>query len=407
MKIKKLSIYSLALLISFAIALGIWCYLPSKPLFKRVGFEQLPGWKSANLAKSLATFQVSCKAFISQDPNKEVGSEIINLQAKDWRPACYEALKINPVTEKSAKNFFYKWFVPLAFYDKKAPPGLFTGYYMPLVKGSFRRSEAFNVPLYELPKDLVTANLQLFSPDLKSPKSLIGRLEGSQIVPYYTRAQIRKGAIKNTAKVLVWVHSPVDRLFLEIQGSGIIELEDGKKMYIGYNGQNGRPYTSIAGVLIKKGVMTKQNASMQGIRQYLQDHPAEMDEVMNHNQSFIFFRQLSLNAALGSQGVALTPGYSLAIDKQWIPLGLPLWLSTSRPDSTDAAISKPFQRLMVAQDTGGAIKGKVRGDVFWGGGNKATFIAGHMKNEGRYWLLLPRSALSKLNQQPGHRSSVF
>ena len=275
------------------------------------------------------------------------------------------------------------------------------------MKGSFTRSEAFNIPLYELPKDLVTANLQLFSSDLKSSKPLVGRLEGSQIVPYYTRAQIRKGAIKHKAKVLVWVHNPIDRLFLEIQGSGIIELEDGKKMYIGYNGQNGRPYTSIAGVLIKKGVMTKQNASMQGIRQYLQDHPAEMDEVINHNQSFIFFRQLSLNAALGSQGVALTPGYSLAIDKQWIPLGVPLWLSTSRPDSQNAGINKPFHRLMVAQDTGGAIKGKVRGDVFWGGGNKATFIAGHMKNEGRYWLLLPRSALSKLDQQPGHLSSVF
>lgn len=396
MKIKRLSILSFILLATLAAGFAAWWFMPSKPLLKKVTFDELPGWKSASFVKSLATFQVSCRAFIKQDPEKEVGTEAINLQVKDWQPACRQALKMNPITEKAAKLFFYRWFVPVEFDEKHSKPGLFTGYYMPLIKGSYTRSEEFNVPLYELPKDLVTVHLNLFSPDLKKPKQLVGRLVGSQVVPYYTRAQIRKGVLKNTAKVVAWIHSPIDRLFLEIEGSGIIELEDGKKIVVGYHGQNGLPYTSIGGVLMKRKVMTKNNASMQKIKSYLEAHPTEMDEVLNQNQSFVFFHQLPLKAAVGSQGVALTPGYSMAIDKQWIPMGTPLWLNTSKPDFNDLDLNKPLQRLMIAQDTGGAIKGKVRGDVFWGGGNKATLIAGHMKNEGHYWLLLPRQASTRL-----------
>jgi membrane-bound lytic murein transglycosylase A len=187
-------------------------------------------------------------------------------------------------------------------------------------------------------------------------------------------------------------------LFLEIQGSGIIELDDGSRVFIGYNGQNGAPYTAIAGVLIKQGVMTKDSASMQAIKRYLEANPAQINPVINQNQSFIFFHKLNLEGALGSQGVPLTPGYSLAVDRRWIPMGTPLWLSTTRPDSKNLDRNKPVQRLMVAQDTGGAIKGKVRGDVYWGEGEKATLIAGHMKNPGHYWLLLPRDAIARLEK---------
>lgn len=379
------------------IALGVfsWWSIPVKPLFREVAFEQLPGWESGEFKKSLMTFQTSCRAFVKQDPERVVGTEAIDLQAKDWQPACHAALLINPITEQSAKTFFQEWFAPVEFNDKKPVRGLFTGYYLPLLKGSYTQSDEFNVPLYEMPSNLLTVDLGLFKPELKNTK-LIGRMEGNKLLPYFTRAQINKGAIKDTAKVLLWVNSPIDRLFLEIQGSGIIELEDGKRIYVGYDGQNGAPYTAIAGVLIKKGVMTRENASMQAIKTYLQKHPKEMNSVINQNKSFIFFRKLTLDAALGSQGVALTPGYSLAIDKQWIPMGAPLWLNTTRPDSSNPDAHKPMQRLMIAQDTGGAIRGKVRGDVFWGGGDKATSIAGHMKNEGHYWLLLPRHALPRL-----------
>jgi len=397
MKIKT-TLISVSLAIALiAISIAVWWVTPAKLTFREVDFKYLPGWEQAQLTKSLVTFQTSCKAFVKQDPELVVGTQHIDLQAKDWQPACQAALLLDKPDEKTARLFFQTWFSPVEFYDNKPVQGLFTGYFMPLLKGSLTKTKKYHVPLYELPDNIVSIDLGMFFAELKNRKTY-GRLVGNKIYPFYTRAQINKGAIKDHAKVLVWLDSPIDRLFLEIQGSGIVEFEDGKRMYVGYNGQNGQPYTPIAGVLIKKGVMTKHNASMQAIKRYLEAHPKQMDTVINQNKSFVFFRKLNLDAALGSQGVALTPGYSLAIDRQWIPMGAPLWLCTTRPDSKKPDENKPMQRLMIAQDTGGAIKGKVRGDVFWGGGEKATLIAGHMKNEGHYWLLLPKHAVPRLER---------
>lgn len=395
---KTKSIYTLAVLALISLGGFAWWFFTPKPVFRIVGFKHLPGWETADLNKSLSAFQTSCRAFIKQAPEQIVGTDDISLQAKDWQPACQAALNFNPDLEKDPKRFFQKWFAPVEFYGDRPNKGLFTGYYMPTIKGSYTQSAEYNVPIYEVPNDLITLDLGLFVPHLKNRK-IVGRLAGSQVVPYYTREQINKGAIKNKAQVLMWMHSPIDRLFLEIQGSGIVELDDGSQVFIGYDGQNGAPYTAIAGVLIKKGVMTRDNASMQGIKRYLEEHPEEMDPVINQNKSFVFFRKLHLDGALGSQGVTLTPGYSLAIDRQWVPMGAPLWLNTSRPDSRNPDRSKPMQRLMIAQDTGGAIKGKIRGDVFWGGGEKATMIAGHMKNPGHYWLLLPRHVVARLENK--------
>jgi membrane-bound lytic murein transglycosylase A len=373
---------------------------PKKPtlMFRAVNFNQLPGWQTADLKKSLEAFQTSCRAFMRQNPEQVVGTDDITLQVKDWQPACNVALTINPVTESAAKSFFQEWFYPVEFFDKETGPGLFTGYYLPSIKGSHKKTKEFSIPLYETPDDLIISDLGMFFNDLKN-RRIVGRLEKRKLIPYYTRAQINQGAIKGKAKVLVWINSPVDRLFLEIQGSGVIELPNGKNFYIGYDAQNGLPYTAIAGVLIRQGVMTKDNASMQAIKRYLTEHPEEMDKVIDQNQSFVFFRQMNEGVALGSQGVSLTPGYSLAIDKQWIPMGTPLWLSTTRPDSAHPDKNKPMRRLMIAQDTGGAIRGKIRGDVFWGGGERATMIAGHMKNPGNYWLLLPKHTISRLDKK--------
>lgn len=186
----------------------------------------------------------------------------------------------------------------------------------------------------------------------------------------------------------MWVDNRIDRFFLEIQGSGVVELGSGEKVYVGYAAANGAKYTAIGRVLAKKGVIERKDLSMQAIRSYLEQHPKEMDEVLHQNKSFVFFRILKQQGALGAQGVALTPGYSLAVDRKWIPLGMPIWLDTTHP-GVDSK-THPLQRLMIAQDTGGAINGMVRGDVFWGAGSDATFIAGHMKNSGRYWLLVPK-----------------
>ncbi len=300
--------FSIFALLVIAAGVAVWWFAP-KPMFRKVDFQQLPGWKAENLIKSMRAFQTSCRAFIKQDPERVVGTEHLDLKAKDLHPVCQAALRMNSVTEQQAKQFFQEWFTPIEFYDNKPVKGLFTGYYMPMLQGSYQRTAEFNVPLYEVPDDLVTADLNLFLTHGKNRK-ITGRVEGKKLVPYYTRAEINKGAIKDKAKVLLWIRSPVDRLFLEIQGSGVVEMTDGSIVFVGYDGQNGAPYTAIAGVLIKKGVMTKDNASMQRIKRYFAEHPEQMDKVINQNKSFIFFRKLAIEGALGSQGVPLTPGYS-------------------------------------------------------------------------------------------------
>jgi membrane-bound lytic murein transglycosylase A len=401
MKTKLPYIIVLAIILSF---LSFFLWKPEAPVpveeklsFKQATFSQLPGWKTADTKKSLQAFQISCKAFLKQNPDKSVGSDYVDLKAKDWQPACQAALELDTTSNKKIKAFFQEWFMPVEFFKQQPVEGLFTGYYMPLLQGSLKKTEKYNVPLYGLPSNLVTVHLRKFSHKFKH-RILVGRLQGKQVVPFYTRRQINHGAIKDVAPVIAWVNSKVDRSFLEIQGSGVIALDDGTQLVVGYSGENGAPYTSIAKVLIDKGVMTKDNASMQHIRRYLAEHPKQMDRVLDKNKSFVFFSVLKKEVTLGSQGVALTPGYSLAIDKKWVPLGAPIWLNTTRPDHKSED-QKTFQRLMIAQDTGGAIKGMVRGDVYWGAGERATSIAGKMKNPGHYWLLLPKHTLTKLQDK--------
>lgn len=341
---------------------------------KQISFEQLPGWNEAGIKKSLLAFQKSCKTFLKQKPNHSVGSEHIHLKAKDWHPACKEALTINTEIEDEAKSFFEKWFYPIELAKKRKTRGLFTGYYMPLLKGNLTRTKKYNTPIYGVPRDL------RWNPH------------------HYTRAEIDQGVLKKKAPVIAWIDSPIERLFLEIEGSGVIKLSSGKSLYLGYAGENGAPYTSIGSVLIKKGIMTKDNASKSAIKRYLERDPQKGKNILHKNKSFVFFENLKKRMALGAQGMALTPGYSLAIDRKWIPLGAPLWLTTKIPDQKNDN-DKKFQRLMIAQDTGGAINGLMRGDIYWGSGKKAAYLGEHMKNEGHYWLLLPKRAFDNLASQ--------
>ena len=392
---KRIGLYFLIILLLVGAGVFLWLTMSPKevPLrYRQVPFSQLPGWDAVDVKKSLAAFQLSCRAFLKQNPDKFVGSDVFDVTVKDWHPACRAIASLSSSNE-DIKAFFQTWFVPVEFFQKKPVSGLFTGYYMPLLQGSLTPTKKYHVPLYGMPRNLIRIPLGLFDPKLKN-RTFFGRVVGHRMVPFYTREEINHGAIRNVAPVIVWLDNYVDRSFLEIQGSGLVQLRDGSLLAVGYEAQNGAAYTAIAKVLIDKGVMTRDNASMQRIRSYLALHPDELHSVLNQNKSFIFFSLLAKNAALGSQGVALTPGYSLAVDRQWVPLGTPIWLNTTRPyQHTDR--QKPFQRLMIAQDTGGAIKGVVRGDVYWGAGEQATAIAGRMKNPGHYWLLLPRSVLER------------
>lgn len=359
------------------------------------GFKALPGWEEADLRPSLKTFKVSCRVFLRQPQDKKVGSDNISLTAGDWKPVCQAALKLpDDAANQDIKAFFESWFTPGRFVEKRKPvQGLFTGYYVPIFEGSLNKTESFNIPIYGLPKNLVTLRLSDFDEKLPNRK-LVGRVEGHNVYPFHTRAEINKGAIDKSAPKIVWLTNQVDRLFLEIQGSGVIQLPDKKQIFIGYAGQNGAAYTSIASILIKRGVMTWDNASMQNIRAYFNEHPEKMQEVLDQNKSFVFFDKQNRPEAKGAQGVYLTAGYSLAVDRAWVPLGMPLWLKTTYPNPT-VENQAPLNRLFIAQDTGGAIKGPVRGDVFWGEGDKAGEIAGRMKNPGTYWLLMPRDTAAK------------
>ncbi|KTC86197.1 membrane-bound lytic murein transglycosylase (MltA) family protein [Legionella cincinnatiensis] len=335
----------------------------------KVSFEELPGWDQADVKKSLLAFQTSCKVFLKQEPSHPIGTRHINLKARDWYPVCKAALAFDSTSEDSAKIFFEKWFHPIELKQRNPSQSLFTGYYMPRIKGNLKKSPKYNTPIYGMPKDGYTTS--------------------------YTRAQIDNGALKKKAPVIAWIHSPAERLFLEIEGAGVIQLPNGENIYLGYAGENGAPYTSIAKIMIKQGIMSRDTASKAAIIRYLEEHPKKAKDILHKNKSFVFFEDVKKPMALGAQGMALTPGYSLAVDKKWIPLGAPLWLDTTRPDKNQED-EKQLQRLMIAQDTGGAIRGFMRGDIYWGSGKLATFLGEHMKNEGQYWLLLPKYIFNRL-----------
>lgn len=401
--IKRIGVV-LVLLILCLVGLLYW-FFPRKPetplepplKFRQVTFAKLPGWSHANTRKSFQAFQLSCRTFLRQNPDKMVGNDYISLQVKDWQPACKAARSINSRSLKQTKAFFQKWFTPVEFFKNNSVEGLFTGYYLPLLQGSLTKTARFNIPIYGLPKDLITVNLEAFDPHLKHRK-LVGRVKAQQLVPYYTRREISQGAIDDKAPVVAWVDNPVDCLFMEIQGSGVIALQDGSQLLINYVAENGAPYSSIAQILINNGTMTRDNASMQHIKRYFHEHPDQIMSILNQNKSFVFFSVLSQKGALGSQGVVLTPGYSLAIDKKFIPIGAPVWLNTTKPSKIMDQY-EALQRLVIAQDTGGAIKGMVRGDVYWGAGEHAVHTAGRMKNRGYYWILIPKHAVKQLQYE--------
>lgn len=371
--IKKISLIGLLLTVLLIQFWGIFSSLWEPEVrLSVVSFEALPHWTTANLSISWEAFQRSCRVFLKQDPDHVISKGLISLQVRDWQPICREALRLKQPSQERMRHFFETRLQPLEFVRRKPVVGIFTAYYLPLVEGRLSPSQAFSVPLYGPPS--------------------------SQTV--VTRLDINKGALVGRAPVIAWVRSQMDRLMLEIEGSGGVQLSTKKRLLVGYAGENGAPYTSIPSLMIKKGLMRAEEASILHIRQYFIDHPEQADAVINQNKSFVFFRDLKQSQVVGAQGVPLTPGYSLAVDRRWIPLGVPLWLETTLPEGPLHALH-PLYRLMMAQDTGGAIIGPVRGDIFAGSGEEAMMLSNYMQYPGRYWLLLPRPAehaWSLLNQ---------
>jgi membrane-bound lytic murein transglycosylase A len=362
--------------------------VPSLPAtYRQVAFSALPGWNDDRLQDVWPAFQVGCSALMKP----------ASATRAIFESACADANALDPRDAAAIRAFFETHF---SAYEVAAAGGstvgMVTGYYEPLLAGGRAPTARFAIPLYSAPDDLLTVDLTGLYPELKD-KRLRGRVDGRKVVPYWTRAEIEGGKAPVADKVLVYVEDPVEAFFLEIQGSGRVALADGSIVRVGYADQNGHPYRSIGRVLVDRGEITLDRASMQGIREWGRQHPAELPALLDENPSYVFFREVpppvpgSLEAKIdgpfGTLGVPLLAGRAIAVDTRSIPLGAPVYLATTYPLST-----RPLERLTMAQDTGGAIRGAVRADFFWGFGDDAAREAGRMKQDGRMWLLWPKGA---------------
>ena len=345
---------------------------PPAPPFAVSKWEMLPDWQTLDLAPSWPALLQSCRVL----KNKP-----------QWQEICARAEQMGVGDSAALRGFYETWFTPYQVFNPDgSEQGMITGYYEPLLKGSRVKTKRFRYPVYASPEDMLTIDMSEVYPQLKDMR-LRGRVQGKRVVPYYSRAEIDAGADLFKGRELFWVDNAVELFFLQIQGSGRIELPDGKQVKVGYADQNGYPYVSIGKKLVEMGELKLEEASMQGIKSWTDKNPDKRQALLEMNPSYVFFRELpeSLSAPLGALGVPLTNGYSIAVDQRTIPLGAPVFLATTYPND-----NAPLNRLMLAQDTGGAIKGAVRADFFWGFGKLAEMQAGKMKQQGRLWILFPK-----------------
>ncbi|MDP6483776.1 MAG: murein transglycosylase A [Nitrospinota bacterium] len=363
-------------------------------ILERTAFEDLPGWRADRHAEVLPVFRKSCERLHRQPDRRPIDGKRFAGRVADWRAVCAEAAGLEdgrPGDHERARAFFEKWFIPYRAANNGESKGLFTAYYEPVLRGSRTRGGPYLHPLYNRPKDLVTVDLGQFQRDLRG-RRIFGKVEDGRLRPYDDRAAINTGALEGRGLEIVWVDDPVAAFFLHVQGSGRVILEDGTLLRIGYDGQNGHAYRSIGRELIRTGALAREGVTLQSIRAWVKDHPKKGRALLETNRSYIFFREIEGDGPIGAQGVALTALRSLAVDRRFIPLGVPIWLDTHAPaESRSWRDRRPLRRLFIAQDTGGAIRGPVRGDIFWGTGDRAEAYAGRMKHPGAYYLLLPRS----------------
>jgi len=397
----------LALVVS---ALWLWhsriLPLPARLVLKAVSFDALPGWGETDARAALAAFRRSCATLAKEPPTHALGGEGYAGSVADWTQACAGAPGAD-ADANAARRYFETVFTPLQATDGQNDgqnaDALFTGYYEPEIHGSRRRHGPYATPIYGEPEDLVSADLGLFREDLRG-QHVTGRIIGHTFVPYFTRAQIDAGGLPH-APVLLYADDPVQVFFLHIQGSGRARLESGAFVRLAYAGQNGRPYTPVGRTLIAEGAIDRTRMSMQAIRSWMRAHQDAARGMMESDQSFVFFRLAPLGdpslGSPGSEGVPLTPGASIAVDEHVHPLGAPFFVAASVPDIDPNKPDRPLDRLFVAQDTGGAIKGAARADVFWGFGRDAESVAGRMKSAGRFYVLLPRALAAHVSSQSG------
>ena len=359
--------------------------LSDRPLFVETDIDSLPGWNNDKVLNAFPALQKSCRSILKK-LNRRQSSKKKLKKHSSWQNVC-DQITTNSFGEDSFREFLKSKFNAYQIRYRGSDEGLFTGYYEPTLDGSLKLSREYKTPIYPKPTDLIHVNLGEWKESLNNSR-ILGRVVGNKLKPYFSRSDISKGALDREITPILWLKSEIDAFFLHIQGSGRVVLPDGEVYRLGYAGKNGRKYYPIGRYLLEIGAIPKENISMQSIKKWLRENPGKKKDVMNMNPSYVFFRKLNgKDGPIGAQGVVLTSGRSLAVDRHYSKLGAPIWLSANFEDEE----GKKLQRLMVAQDTGGAIKGPIRGDVFWGSGKIAERLAGIMKAKGSMYVFYPKS----------------
>jgi membrane-bound lytic murein transglycosylase A len=351
---------------------------PVTARYEPVRWAALPGWRGDDVLAAWPALVGSCSV----------------LHARvEWQPFCAALIATSPGDAEFVRGFLEQHLQPYRIERvmgrSREASGLVTGYYEPLLRGARERSETFATPLYRRPDDLLIVDLAAVIPELKG-RRVRGRLEGNRVVPFHSRAETRTAEDLRGLEI-VWIDDPLDAFLLEVQGSGRVQLTTGETIRLQYGDQNGHPYRSIGRYLVDQGAMPLEAVNMPAIRAWLAANPARLREVLDSNPSVVFFEEVPLDdpavGPKGALGVPLTAGRSIAVDPAFVPLGAPMFLATTHPGT-----ALTLQRLVVAQDTGGAIRGPVRADLFFGFGRDAGELAGIMKQQGKMWLLWPRGA---------------
>ena len=356
--------------------------------FEPLAFDQLAGWGEDDLGAAFDAFLASCRPLAARKFGRR---RSVNPIERPLAAICREALVLGPATSQEARAFFEARFRPVRIAPLGEPQGFLTGYYEPIVQGSRVPTGEFKTPIYRRPPDLVAEAKRRAAGALPN-KGAVWRMVKGERVPYLDRAEIENGGLDGKGLEIVYLRNPVDAFFIQIQGSARVRLEDGEVIRLNYDAHNGFPYTPVGAVLANRGEIPREEMSMDRIRQWMLAHPDAAAEVRQQNRSFVFFRIADLEAheeAVGAQGIPLTAGRSIAVDRKLHVYGTPLWIDATLPLTGDNA-QDPFHRLMIAQDTGSAIVGPARGDLFFGAGDEAGRIAGRIKNPARFVMLLPR-----------------
>jgi membrane-bound lytic murein transglycosylase A len=357
--------------------------------YEPVAWNDIEGWAEDEHAAAFTAFLKSCRPVTRSAASAEDAQTIPDGR----REVCRRALREGPLADAEARAFFEQNFRPVRIAKLGENEGFLTGYYEPIVDGSRSPSDVYTVPVYRRPADLVAFGRGRPAPGAFPNKGKVGRLIGrGKLAPYLDRGEIEDGALAGKGLEICWLKDPTDLLFIQIQGSARVRLDDGKMLRIGYDGHNGWPYVPIGRILVERGLVPRNEMSMDRIREWINANPEGASELRRNNQSYVFFHELTLSAeeeAVGGQGVSLSPGRSIAIDRSIHLYGTLFFIDATLPLET-ARSNNRYSRLMIGQDTGSAIIGPARADIYFGAGPEAGRVAGRIRHPGRFVMLIPR-----------------